>query len=288
MIELDAAWRAANPLPVLGGRTNKNSRGRVLAIGGSRTVPGAIRLTGEAALRAGAGKVRIATFADAVVALAAAFPEAGYVALAEEAGEIRVADEAVLRENADRTDAIVLGPGISDRDAARRMVRFLAEEPAEAALVLDAAAVACAAPLQRALAGYAGRLVLTPHEEEMAALCGRDAEEVRAAGEAVALEMAARFGAVIALKGTETLVTAPDGTVLHFAGGGAGLATGGSGDVLAGIIAGLLARGAEPLVATGWGVWLHGEAGRALAARQAPLGFLARELLPEIPHLLPR
>jgi NAD(P)H-hydrate repair Nnr-like enzyme with NAD(P)H-hydrate dehydratase domain len=74
--------------------------------------------------------------------------------------------------------------------------------------------------------------------------------------------------------------------MLHYAGGGPGLATSGSGDVLAGIIGGLLARGAAPMVAAAWGVWLHGEAGKQLAQRSGPLGFLARELVPIVPSLL--
>lgn len=288
MTPLDTGWRAANPLPVPGGRVSKNTRGRVLAIGGSRTVPGAIRLTGEASLRAGAGKVRIATLADAVVALGTAFPEAGYLALGERNGEVAVTAPDVLRENVARTDAIVVGPGISDRSAASRLVAFLAETPGEAGLVLDGAAAACAGPLREALAAFVGRLVLTPHLEEMAALRDCDAEAVRADAAGAAREIAARFGAVVALKAEETLVAAPDGQVLRYPGGGAGLATGGSGDVLAGVVAGLLARGAAPLAAAGWGVWLHGEAGRTLAAATGPLGFLARDLLPLIPTLLPR
>jgi ADP-dependent NAD(P)H-hydrate dehydratase len=84
------------------------------------------------------------------------------------------------------------------------------------------------------------------------------------------------------------VIAAPDGTCLIYPGGGVGLATGGSGDVLAGIIGGLLARGASPLVATGWGVWLHGEAGRRVGERLGSIGFLARELLPEIPGLMDR
>lgn len=289
MIEIDARWRAANPLPALGSETNKNSRGSMLAIGGSHTVPGAIRLTGEAALRAGAGKVRIATIAEAVMPLAALFPEAGYVSLEAKDGEIAAAGHSALDASLERANATVLGPGISDRDAALELVRYIVGRPLENThLLLDAAAVACAGSLRDALSGFADRLVFTPHEGEMAALCAHDPEDVRANGAALAVEVARRYRAVVVLKAAETLVAEPGGTVLHYPGGGTGLATGGSGDVLAGIIGGLLARGAEPFRAAAWGVWLHGEAGRALAGRQAPLGFLARELLPEVPLLLPR
>ena len=288
---IDSAWLAANPVPTHGEGTNKNSRGRVLAIGGSRRVPGGLLLTGEAALRAGAGKLMLATIASAAPLLGVAMPEAGVTALAEdEAGEIATETE-VLAAQTCRCDTMVVGPAISDRDAAARLVEQLLADPTpEAGMVLDAAAVACAAPLCERLAStFGGRLVLTPHLGEMAALCECDEEEITRDREAVALATAKRFGAVLVLKDSSTLVAAPDGkTLLRYAGGGVGMATGGSGDVLAGVIAGLISRGASPLVAAAWGVWLHGEAGRALAMTLGPIGFLGRELLPQIPRLLPR
>ena len=91
---------------------------------------------------------------------------------------------------------------------------------------------------------------------------------------------------MVVLKGSTSLVATPDGELFAYAGGGVGLATGGSGDVLAGIVAGLAARGAEPLEATLWAVWLHGEAGRRCAEQLGPLGFLARELLAHVPGLM--
>ncbi|MCC2976115.1 NAD(P)H-hydrate dehydratase [Sphingomonas sp. PL-96] len=288
---IDSGWLAAHPLPVHGEGTTKNSRGRVLAVGGSRRVPGGLLLTGEAALRVGAGKLMLATIASAAPLLGVAMPEAGVTGLAEdEAGEI-AGDGNALAEETRRCDTIVLGPAMSERDAAVRLVeQLLADPPKDAALVLDAAAVACAGPFaDRLKASFGGRLVLTPHLGEMAALCGCDAEEIDKDREGAALATAKRFGAVLVLKDSSTLVATPDGDpLLRYEGGGVGLATGGSGDVLAGAIAGLLSRGAAPVVAAGWGVWLHGEAGRALAMSAGPLGFLGRELPPQLPRLLPR
>lgn len=287
---LDADWRAANPLPVHGEHTNKDSRGRVLAVGGSARVPGAIRLTGEAALRVGAGKLQMATGASAALPLGVAVPEAGVVPLPEdEEGELAAEPRETLCTAAGRCDALVLGPGMGRRDAAARLVELVATcARDDLSLVLDAVAVACAGPLRDAVHAHAGRSVLTPHHGEMAALTGRDADAVAADPDAVAAEVAERFGAVVVLKDSATVIACPDGALLRYGGGGVGLATGGSGDVLAGIVAGLLSRGAAPAVAAGWAVWLHGEAGRALAARHGTLGLLARELLPELPRLLPR
>jgi ADP-dependent NAD(P)H-hydrate dehydratase len=153
-------------------------------------------------------------------------------------------------------------------------------------VVLDAAAISCSTRLARLIAAHEGRVVMTPHHGEMAALMNCAEESIADDDETLARDAAARFGAVVALKSARTVIAAPDGTLLRYAGGGVGLATAGSGDVLAGVISGLLARGTVPLVATAWGVWLHGQAGRALADRIGPIGFLARELLPEIPRLM--
>ncbi|HEU0043705.1 NAD(P)H-hydrate dehydratase [Sphingomonas sp.] len=289
MTELDPAWRAAHPVALPTGDTSKDGRGRLLIVGGSQGVPGALLLTGEAALRVGAGKVKLATIAGAATGLGLRFPEAAVLALPEADGEIAGGAVEVLMPLLERIDALVLGPGIVDAGAAAGLVRGLAGADApDCSLVLDAAAVACAGPLCELLGGWGGRIVMTPHHGEMAALLDCDKDAVAADPVKVAVEVARRFQAVVVLKDSATVIAAPDGAVLHYAGGGVGLGTGGSGDVLAGVIGGLLARGLPPLVAAGWGVWLHGEAGRALTGRIGPVGFLARELLPELPGLLPR
>lgn len=283
MIEIDAAWLAANPLPAPSG--DKHEHGRVLAIGGSTGVPGAIALTGEAALRVGAGKVRLATVASAAIALGVTFPEAAVLALPEREGEID--DAAALADPIGRSDAVIVGPGMMDQAPAERLIRALAGlEAPDCAVVLDAAAVACAGSLTALLACWHGRLVLTPHVGEAASLLDREAEAIARDPADAARTAAARFGAVAVMKGEATVIADADGALLRYPGGGPGLGTGGSGDVLAGIIGGLLARGADPLVAAGWGVWLHGEAGRRLAREVGTVGFLAREILPILPGLM--
>ena len=252
-------------------------------------VPGAVRLTAEAALRAGAGKVRIATIAGAALPLGLALPEAAVLALPEQDGQIMPYLPDDTLKAAKGSDATVFGPGMNETEPAAALLPLIAgASPHDGTLLLDAAAVACAGDHAACLAGHGGRLVLTPHEGEMACLAKLDADTIRHDPVGVATDTAARLSAAVALKGVETIIAAPDGTVLHYAGGGPGLATGGSGDVLAGVIGGLLARGADPLVATAWGVWLHGEAGKTLARDMAPIGFLARELLTPIPTLMRR
>lgn len=288
MIALDREWLTAHALPQPTSDTDKNKRGRVLVAGSSRTVPGAVLLTGEAALRAGAGKLQIASIEENRSALGIAMPEAAVFPLpAGSEGEIGAGAGATLCTYRERCDALVFGPGMGAKAPAETILaEMLADPKSDAALVLDAAAIPAAAEMIDAVHRQKGRVVLTPHPGEMIALMGCDEQRVKDEPEGLVRAAAERFGATVLLKGPATWIASPGADVLRYPGGGPGLATGGSGDVLAGVIGGLLARGAEPRVAAAWGVWLHGEAGRRLAERVGPLGFLGRELLGEIPGLL--
>lgn len=289
-VALDSSWIAANPAPVHGGGTTKNSRGRVLVVGGSRMVPGATRLTGEAALRAGAGKLQLATIESAAIMLGLLVPEAGVIALPEDDdGEIGAGAIHVLEKSLKGCDTLVLGPGMGTADAAERLLRdVLAQMGEDSLMVLDAMAIGAARGLEADLAKLGGHVVLTPHHGEMAALTGLDTDEIAARPAEIAQQVATQCNALVVLKGSDTVIAAPDGTLLHYGGGGTGLATAGSGDVLAGAIGGLLSRGASPICAAGWGVWLHGQGGRRVATTRGPIGFLARELPDEFPRLLPQ
>jgi ADP-dependent NAD(P)H-hydrate dehydratase len=288
MIALDATWLAEHPLPEIEADTDKNTRGRVLIAGGSFNVPGALALTGEAALRAGAGKIQLATVEAAALPLGITMPEAAVFGLhANASGEIAADATPKLLKLLEACDTLVLGPGMGPASAATSIVRrMLAQPEGERSIVLDAAAIGGASGCAQAVRAHAGRVVLTPHPGEMMQLMGCDEGEVRDQPEALASLAAERFGAVIVLKRPETWIAAPCEPVLRYPGGGPGLATAGSGDVLAGILGGLLSRGAEPRTAAAWAVWLHGESGRRCAETLGKIGFLARELLGEIPRLM--
>jgi ADP-dependent NAD(P)H-hydrate dehydratase len=283
---LDSTWLAKHPLPLPDHDTDKNARGRVMAIGGCLSVPGGLLLCAEGALRAGAGKVQLATVAESALALGVAMPEARVFALATDpAGEIAALNEAVLQA-LEPCDAVLLGPAMLDPAAAGRLLDQVLDADPSGTLVLDAAALISLGDRAARLGKRAAPAILTPHPGEMAALVDR--ESVSIADDPVGAVRAAaqRFGSVVVLKGARSFIAAPDGTLLAYTGGGVGLATGGSGDVLAGIAAGFAARGADPLVATAWAVWAHGEAGRRCAEQIGPLGFLARDLLGQVPGLL--
>lgn len=287
-IVLDGQWLRDHPLPLPHEESDKNARGRVLVVGGCSAVPGGVRLTAEAALRAGAGKVRIATVAEVAPLLGAFLPEVAVVPLhSDEAGEIDAA-AAILTQHVEKCDALVIGPAMSCSRQASSLVSALLAVASRSALVLDAAALMAITDQARALGSRSQRAILTPHIGEMAALLQCDAAEIDQDRESAVARCAQRFGSVVVLKGAITLTAVPEGLVYSYSGGNVGLATGGSGDVLAGVAGALLARGAQPLQAALWSVWLHGEAGRRCAEAIGPIGYLASELLGFIPRVMER
>lgn len=284
---IDRQWLRAHPLPAPDPDTDKNARGRVLVVGGARLVPGALRLTGESALRAGAGKLQLATVVAAAMPLGVLVPEAAMITLpADGQGEIDIAASHILDSAISKCDTLILGPGMSKGGGTVELVRRLIVQPRDGfSIVLDAAAIGASASLEKEIAAHGGRIVLTPHMGELSGLTGANVEEIKQDPPKFAMDMAQKLNAVIALKSSTTIVAAPAGQFLSLEGNCVGLATSGSGDVLAGLIGGFLARGANPIVAAGWGIWLHNAAGRLLTETMGA-GFLARDLVEQAPRLL--
>lgn len=275
------------PLPQPSEDGDKDQRGRVLVIAGSASVPGAALLAATAALRAGAGKLQIATCQSIATHLGLAVPEALVLGLPETpAGAIDPKASALLRERVARCDAVLIGPGMLDEEAVSALTADLLNCDPGSAFVLDAGALGQLKDVAAVLARHKGRLVITPHAGEMANLLGVDKDDVLSNPSEIAGQAARLLHCVVALKGPCTYITTPDGATSTYSDGNVGLATSGSGDTLAGTVAGLLARGVSPLGAAQWGVFLHGEAGNRLAQTRGPLGFLARELLAEIPSIM--
>jgi ADP-dependent NAD(P)H-hydrate dehydratase len=273
------------PLPRLNGARGKEDRGRVLVVGGSLETPGAVLLAATAALRAGAGKLQIATNREVATSVAIAVPEARVIGLrSARSGSIAPLSCRRIFPEAGRCDALLVGPGMSDEIAIKDLLRCA--RPKGSTLIVDAGALRLfrgRRPLSR---GGREDVVATPHAGEMADLWGIERGEVGRAAATIARESAARLGTVMVLKGACTYIASPDGTMFHNLEGNVGLGTSGSGDALSGIIAGLAARGASPLQSAVWGVYLHAKAGDALARKIGPVGYLARELLGEVPRLL--
>jgi ADP-dependent NAD(P)H-hydrate dehydratase len=272
------------PLPPADG--GKEARGAVLVVGGSAENPGGAILAGEAALRCGAGKLQVATAASVAPSTAAALPEALVRRLAEtESGAINGLAGGAARDLAQAASCVLIGPGLLDPAESADLVRALIDG-LDVPVVLDALALSAVTADPGCVRHLAGRAVLTPNPHELALTLHEDVDSVEDRPEAAAARLAELTGAVVALGGATTWVAAPDGRLWRDDSGTAGLGVSGSGDVRAGLVAGLLARGAEATQAAVWGGHLHGRAGERLAARIGPVGYLAREILPEIPALL--
>jgi ADP-dependent NAD(P)H-hydrate dehydratase len=263
-------WRLPDP------QGDKESRGTVLVVGGSRFNPGAVLLAGVAALRAGAGRLQLAVADETAVALSIAVPEAKVVGLPS--GRQDDLPEEV-RELASSADVIAIGPGLDDIGQTTEVMRAVLEVAGrDTAVVLDAYALG-ALSKDRSLLRQ-GRAVLTPNVVEAGHLLGRDpgADLGRAAR-----ELAERYQAVVSLYGH---IATPDGGAWREESGDSGLGTSGSGDVRAGIVAGLLGRGCEPAQAACWGAFAHAVSGQRLAPRFGRTGFLARELVDEVAYTI--
>lgn len=274
------------PLPQPDEEGDKEERGRVLVVGGAAEMPGAVMLAATATLRAGAGKLRIATCRSIAQAIGVAIPESRVVSLPEtKRGAISAAAASLVAAQAKEVQSVLIGPGMIDEHAVLSLTRKVYPHLNGMTVTLDAAALACFADAPD-LNNSETNTILTPHGGEMASMLNIDVEEVKSNPLEVARHAANKFQSVIALKGRETFIVAPDGEAYLNRAGNVGLATSGSGDTLSGIIAGLAARGADPLQSAAWGVYLHARAGDRLAKRIGRLGFLARELLDEIPSLM--
>lgn len=263
----DARLLLPEQLPPRARDAHKGDHGHLLAIGGEHGMAGAIRLCGEAALRGGAGLVSVATRAEHLFALNAARPE-----LMAHAVNGPQALEPLLA----RADVLALGPGLGQ--GAWGHALWLTALEAGKPLVLDADGLNLLAREPRRLAPPA---VLTPHPGEAARLLSSTVGEIEADRYAAVRTLAGRYGAVAVLKGAGSLIADPAGRVAVCPWGNPGMATGGMGDVLTGVIAALLAQGCDAWRAACLGVGLHARAGD-LAARQGERGLLASDLLPAL------
>jgi NAD(P)H-hydrate repair Nnr-like enzyme with NAD(P)H-hydrate dehydratase domain len=285
--EVDADLLREMPLPHHPDDSDKEGRGRLLVIGGSRELPGAALLAGVAALRAGAGKLQIATAESVSVQIGVAVPEARVIPHRET--EEGCVDESAIETIVDwagKAQAVMIGCGMQHGPSLDKLLD-----------ALFACGAGIPARARRCSARQPGRARGSPEgmagRSDPAPPCRRDGAPARMRAEDVAADplgsarqASERFNAVAVMKGQNSYIVAPDGRAFRFSGGGVGLATSGSGDTLAGIVGGLAARGTDPVVAAIWGVYLHGAAGRRLMNEVGRVGFLARELLDLVPKLM--
>ena len=272
--QLDAALLQSWPLPV-GDGSDKYSRGTVLVVGGSTMTPGAVLLAGRAALRMGAGRLQVATAPEVAIPVGVAFPEAMVMPW-------RTTPDGPLRESIAAADAVVVGPGLLGDDVAAVVDAVLRGVRPDCVVVLDAAAIMVFNQLDPATVDRVrARLLMTPNREEARSLVTE-----APSGDTSVLAAAARAtGAVLTSFGG---VYAPDGRRWQADDDVVGLGTSGSGDVLAGLAAGAAARCGDRSQAACWATFAHFAAARRLEARLGTLGYVATDILAEVPACLPR
>ncbi|MEG2213437.1 MAG: NAD(P)H-hydrate dehydratase, partial [Clostridiales bacterium] len=256
---------------------HKGDFGHVLVIAGSNAMPGAAILAAGGAARIGAGKVSGALPRSCRIPFTAQLPEALLLDLADnEEGGINVEEKEAIA--AYPVGAYVLGPGMGRSESTLQLIRELLpllNQPT----VLDADALFAVCGYLRLLKNANSPLVITPHPGEMAKLLGVSIADVQANRVNVAVGFARQTNVVVVLKGAGTVIATPDGRVAINSTGNPGMATGGSGDVLAGMIATLLAQGIPPASAAACAVWIHGKAGDIAAAKSSQPSLLAGDLL---------
>ena len=264
--------------------SHKGDRGRVLVVAGSLTMSGAARLAGWGALRGGAGLVTIAVPDTVQAIVAAELPCAMTLPLPSRRrlGAFAAAGAAVAREYAAAVDAVAVGPGLTTE--ARPFLRRLLDG-LDRPVVVDADALNIVAKEAAILEAVDAPRVITPHPGEAARLLGHDVGAGRDARRAAAAELAGRYGCVAVLKGSGTVVCDGERVYVNRT-GNPGMATGGTGDVLAGLLAARLAAGADALTAAIQAVHVHGAAGDLAAAATGPHGMIATDLVEHLPAAL--
>jgi NAD(P)H-hydrate epimerase len=263
---------------------NKGSYGRVLVVAGSRGMSGAAILAASAALRSGAGLVRLAVAKDILPIVAAANPCYLTAPLPQDdEGRLAAGAEAAVLELTEGNEVVALGPGLGRSPALDQLVADLIVG-IKVPLILDADGLnALAQGTAACLRDRPAGTVLTPHPGEFARLVGTTVAEVQANRQELAVRFAAEYGVVLVLKGHGTLVT--DGRRLYRnATGNPGMATGGTGDVLTGMIAALIGQHLEPFAAAQLGVHVHGLAGDLARDELGEVSLIASDLVDYLPR----
>jgi ADP-dependent NAD(P)H-hydrate dehydratase / NAD(P)H-hydrate epimerase len=271
-------------LPRRGAQGTKFTSGHVLVVGGSRGLTGAPQMAAKASMRAGAGYVTACVPAALQELIAGAgTPEVMTRGLPDDDGALTAQAVAGVLEASGRGGSLALGPGLGRTDGAFACARAITRE-ADVAMVLDADGLNAHAGRLADLRGRTAATVLTPHAGELGRLLELDSSEIERERLRHVTAAAQQADTVVLLKGDDTLVAAPDGIVAVSPGASPALATAGTGDVLTGVIAALLAQGLEAFAAAAAGVWLHAEAGREAARRVgAAEGVIASDVIAALP-----
>lgn len=265
---------------------NKKDFGHVFVIAGSCGYTGAAYLTGQAAILSGSGLVTLAAGKSLYPIMAAKLTEVMVRPFFETKDySLSLLAEKEILNFCEKCDCVAIGPGISQNKETQGLVRSLIGK-IERPMVLDADGLNAVVGHLENLKKVIAPLVLTPHPGEMARLAGKDIQEIQNNRKDIALDFAHQYNVVLVLKGHETIVARPDGDYYINETGNAGMATGGTGDVLTGMIASFIGQGLEPFDAAIAGVYFHGLAGDMAAKEKGLLSLIATDLLNKLPEVL--
>jgi NAD(P)H-hydrate epimerase len=271
-------------LPKRPRNANKGSFGRVLVAAGSLNYIGAAYLACQGAQRTGAGLVTLATAASLQPILAAKLTEVTYLPLPEsQPGFISVEAGDIITRQTGQYDVLLMGCGLGQAPATVELVSSLILEKELPLPVLDADAINILPKIPEWWQWLTDDAILTPHPGEMARLCGLSIDEIQNDRLGITRQFAAEWHQTIVLKGAYTVIATTDGRCRMSPFANPGLASAGTGDVLAGVIAGLVAQGLTPFDAAALGVYLHGRAGEMAKEKLGDAGMIASDLLPELP-----
>lgn len=267
---------------------NKGTLGSLLCICGCFGMAGAAIMAGKAALRCGLGLLKTALPKSIYPIAAGAIFESVFFPLEETSdGKISKNNIDFLLSEAEKSSAVLIGCGLSVCDDSEELVNYFIENCSKP-LVLDADALNCVAKNPDILKKEKAPIIITPHPGEMARLVKSTPKEVNQNRAEVATDFAKEYGVVTVLKGAGTIIASPEGRVMINRTGNSGMATGGSGDVLAGMTGSLLAQGANPFAAAAAAVYLHGLAGDIAAEKFGRISMLPTDLINEIPQAYKR
>ena len=278
MMELDHK-KVLSILPERAVDTHKGDFGKLLLLCGSKGYTGAAYLAAQASLRSGAGLVFLGVPESIYAIEAVKVNEAIVFSLPDEGGKLSSAAIGEILQRLPQMDAVLIGPGLGQSDGTFQVVKAVLEQ-ASCPVVLDADGINLIAAHKDLVRGRTAPTILTPHAGEFARL-GGDPQQRAVAAEAMAREL----GCILLLKGHHTVITDGETTYIHPT-GNPGMAVGGSGDVLAGIITALLGQGIAPLEAAACGAWIHGAAGDICAAEIGQYGMLPTDMVNALPRLL--
>lgn len=263
---------------------NKGDCGRILIIAGSHGMTGAACLCANAALRTGSGLVTLGIPAKEQPVAAGKLTEAMTLSLPDVEGGLSEAALPEIMTRLERADACVFGPGLGGGRAIEKLIPEILQQ--KKPVLLDADGINAVSRNINILAGKKCEVVLTPHPGEMSRLTGKSIAQIQSTRVQTAVEFAERFGVTVVLKGAGTVIAFPDGTHCINLTGNPGMATGGTGDVLSGVIGSLMGQGCSVRDAAVLGVFLHGLAGDLAAQEKGIYGMIASDVIEQLPYAI--